>query len=136
MGYLYEDLSQKIIGLAIDIHKELGPGLLESTYQQCMAHELAMNEIPYKKECPLPVNYKGIRIDAGYRIDFLVDDKIIIELKSVELIVPVHRAQILTYLKLSNKKLGLLINFNVSKLIDGIDRIILEKSQRPLRSLR
>ncbi len=101
-----------------------------------MAHELAMNEIPYKKECPLPVNYKGIRIDAGYRIDFLVDDKIIIELKSVELIVPVHRAQILTYLKLSNKKLGLLINFNVSKLIDGIDRIILEKSQRPLRSLR
>lgn len=125
MGYLYEELSEKIIGLSIEVHKELGPGLLESVYQQCLAYELSKSGIPYRLEVEVPVNYKGVKINCGYRIDVLVDDKIILELKSVEKLAPIHEAQLLTYMKLYKCKLGFLINFNNYLLKDGIKRLIL-----------
>ena len=112
----------KVIGCAIDVHRILGPGLLESTYQQCLAHEFHLKGIAFKLEHPLPVEYKGISLDCGYRIDILAEDKLIIELKAVEKIKGIHKAQLLTYLKLSGISTGLLINFNVERLKDGIQR--------------
>lgn len=112
----------QVIGLAIDVHRALGPGLLESTYQQCLAHELRLYGIPFQLEHPLPVEYKGVRLDCGYRIDLLVDDRLILELKAVEAVSGIHRAQLLTYMKLSGITTGLLINFNVQRLADGIER--------------
>ncbi len=116
------DISYKIIGCAYTVHSELGPGLLESTYETCLEYELMKIGLKVEKQKSLPVIYQGIKLDAGYRIDLLVEDKIIIELKSVEVIAPVHEAQLLTYLKLANIKLGLLINFNVKDLKKGIKR--------------
>ena len=116
------ELTYKIIGCAYDVHKALGPGLLESTYEQCLCFELEKLGIKYEKQKELPINYKGITIDNGYRIDILVEDKIVIELKSVEILQPIHSAQLMTYLKLSQKQLGLLINFNVTNLQNGIRR--------------
>ena len=118
-------LSNKIIGCAIEVHRHLGPGLLESTYQQCLAHELRINGIELEIEHPLPVVYKDIRLDCGYRIDLLIENEIILELKSVEKIAPIHEAQLLSYLKLANKKQGFLINFNVLRLKDGLKSYIL-----------
>ena len=119
------ELSSKIIKAAIDVHKELGPGLLESVYQKCMAIELKRMEIQAQSEIPLPVTYRGQKIDdEGFRIDLLVEETIIVELKSVERIKRVHQKQILTYLKLANKPLGLLINFNEVLLKNGIRRVI------------
>ncbi|MBM4164875.1 MAG: GxxExxY protein [Lentisphaerae bacterium] len=112
----------KIIGCAIEVHRVLGPGLLESTYQQCLAYELRLNGIPFKLEQPMPVAYKGVRLDCGYRMDVLVDDRLILELKAVEAVNGIHKAQLLTYMKLSGIKTGLLINFNVPRLVDGIER--------------
>ena len=112
----------KVIGCAIEVHRILGPGLLESTYQQCLAHEFRLKGIAFKLEHPLPVEYKGISLDCGYRIDILAEDKLIIELKAVEEIKGIHKAQLLTYLKLSGISTGLLINFNVERLKDGIQR--------------
>lgn len=112
----------KIIGCAIEVHRELGPGLLESTYQQCLAHELYLNGIPFQLECLMPVEYKGIRLDCGYRIDILIEDRLILELKAVDEIIGIHKAQLLTYMKLAKIGTGLLINFNVQKLVDGIQR--------------
>ncbi|MGD8446727.1 MAG: GxxExxY protein [Desulfobacterales bacterium] len=112
----------KIIGCAIEVHRVLGPGLLESTYQQCFAHELHLNGIAFKLEHPMPVEYKGIRLDCGYRIDVLVEDRLIIELKAVDKIKGIHEAQLLTYMKLCSINIGLLINFNVPRLKDGIKR--------------
>ncbi len=112
----------KIIGLAIEVHRVLGPGLLESTYQHCLAHELHLNGIPFRLEHPMPVEYKGVRLDCGYRIDLLVDDQLILELKAIEAVSGIHKAQLLTYLKLSGIKTGLLINFNVQRLTEGIER--------------
>jgi GxxExxY protein len=112
----------KIIGCAIEVHRVLGPGLLESTYQQCFAHELHLNRIAFKLEHPMPVEYKGIRLDCGYRIDVLVEDRLIIELKAVDKIKGIHEAQLLTYMKLCSINIGLLINFNVPRLKDGIKR--------------
>ncbi len=116
----FSGLSHQVIGYAIEVHRTLGPGLLESTYQQCLAHEFTINGISFKAEHPLPVDYKGVRLDCGYRIDLLVENEIIIELKSVESLLPIHEAQLLTYLKLARVKQGFLINFNVPKLKDGI----------------
>ena len=116
------ELSYKIIGCAYDVHKILGPGLLESTYEKCLCFELEKLGIKYKRQKELPINYKGMTLDNGYRIDVLVEDKIVIELKSVDTLQPIHSAQLLTYLKLSQKPLGLLINFNVTNLQDGIRR--------------
>ena len=112
----------KVIGCAIEVHRVLGPGLLESTYQQCLARELHLNGIAFKLEHPLPVEYKEVRLDCGYRIDILVENRLIIELKAVEEIKGIHKAQLLTYMKLSDLNTGLLINFNVKRLKDGIQR--------------
>ena len=116
----FSGLSHQVIGYAIEVHRTLGPGLLESTYQQCLAHEFTINGIRFKAEHALPVDYNGVRLDCGYRIDLLVENEIIIELKSVESLLPIHEAQLLTYLKLARVKQGFLINFNVPKLKDGI----------------
>lgn len=117
-------LTEKIIGCAIEVHKALGPGLLESAYDECICYELAQNDFYLRRQVPLPVVYKGIKLDCGYRIDVLVNDLVIVELKAVEKILPIHEAQLLTYLKLYRKPLGLLINFNVPVLKDGIKRLV------------
>jgi GxxExxY protein len=114
-----------IIGAAIEVHRQLGPGLLESAYEQCLYHELHLCGIPFICQGDLPVSYKGLKLDCGYKIDVVVNDEVIVELKSVERILPVHEAQLLTYLKLSGKKVGLLINFNSSLLTQGIIRRVL-----------
>jgi GxxExxY protein len=116
----FSELSNRVIGCAIEVHRNLGPGLLESTYQQCLAHELSINDIEFRVEHPLPVVSKDIRLDCGYRIDLLVENEIVPELKSVEKLAPIHEAQLLSYLKLANKKQGFLINFNVVRLKDGL----------------
>ena len=117
-------LSNKIIGCAIEVHRHLGPGLLESAYHECLTHELKQSGLHVIKEMPMPVVYKTIRLDYGYRMDLLVEDKVVIELKTVESLTDVHTAQLLTYLRLGNYRLGLLINFNVSLLRNGIKRLI------------
>jgi len=119
------ELSNKIIGLAIKVHRALGPGLLESSYQECLCYELAVAGFLVEKEKALPLIYEEVKLDIGYRIDILVDNKIIIEIKAVESITDVHIAQVLSYLKLSNNRIGLLINFNVKLLKDGIKRLVL-----------
>jgi GxxExxY protein len=117
-------VTESVIGSAIEVHKHLGPGLLESAYRDCLAYELTLHKISYEKEMILPVEYKGIQLDCGYRIDLMVDKRLILELKAVETILPVHKAQLLTYLKLSGVKTGLLINFNVPLLKNGIVRMV------------
>jgi GxxExxY protein len=121
----FDDLSKRVIGCAIEVHRELGPGLLESTYEQCLARELSLNGISFQRQHPQPVAYKGILLDCGYRIDMLIEDELIIELKAVEEIKGIHEAQLLTYMKLAGIKTGLLINFNVTKLQDGLTRYVL-----------
>ena len=121
----FEELSNKVIGLALEVHKELGPGLLESSYQQCLAYELSKNSISFEIEKELPVVYKNIKLDCGYRIDILIENSLLLELKSVEKLLPIHEAQILTYMKLADIKIGLLINFNVKILKEGIKRFVL-----------
>jgi GxxExxY protein len=117
-------LSSRIIGAAIEVHKTLGPGLLESTYEECLCHELNLQKIKYERQVNLPVIYKRKRLDCGYRIDVMVESNVIVELKTVDSIAPIHKAQLLTYLKLSNLKLGLLLNFNVPIMKNGIQRIV------------
>ena len=117
-------LSKEIIGAAIEVHRHLGPGLLESAYEACLCHELSLRKIPWEKEVPLPIRYKGVAIDAAYRLDLKVDGLVIVELKAVDKLEPIHEAQLLTYLRLSNLWLGLLINFNVVVLRDGIKRLV------------
>ena len=116
-------LAGEVIGAAIEVHKSLGPGLLESAYEECLCHELDLRKIAYERQKALPVEYKGVRLDCGYRLDVVVGDKLIVELKAVESLLPIHKAQLLTYLKLAGIKTGLIINFNVSALKDGIQRI-------------
>jgi GxxExxY protein len=115
-------LTEKIIGAAMKVHSALGPGLLESAYQACLFHELEKQGVAVQSEVHLPVVYEDEMIDAGYRMDLLAEEQVVVELKSVEKILPIHEAQLITYLKLSNKKIGLLINFNVLHLRDGITR--------------
>jgi GxxExxY protein len=121
----FDPLSGKVIGCAIDVHKALGPGLLENAYEQCLAHELRLNGIECHLQKPIPVSYKGVKLDCGYRIDMLVDDLLIVELKSVERLLPIHEAQLLTYMRLARLSVGLLINFNVRFLKNGIKRFVL-----------
>jgi GxxExxY protein len=120
----FDLVTGKIIGCAIEVHKELGPGLMESVYDVCLAEELIRSGLTIKRQVVLPVEYKGRTLEKDFVIDLLVEDEIVVELKSVEIILPVHEAQLVTYLKLSGKKLGLLINFNVSILKDGVKRRI------------
>lgn len=123
---LYEkELTSQIIGAAMEVHRVLGPGLLESAYQTCLAQELMLRGLSFEQEKPLPVVYKDVKLDCGYRLDFLIEGKVVVELKAVEQIHPVFEAQLLTYLKLTGCKVGLLINFNVPVLKDGITRRVL-----------
>ncbi len=119
------DLTNQSIGAAIAVHRELGPGLLESAYEACLAFELAKRGLRVEQQKPLPVHYQGVDLDCGYRIDLLVEKRVIVELKAVERLEPIHNAQLLSYLKLSGLRLGLLINFNVLVLKNGIKRIAL-----------
>jgi GxxExxY protein len=121
----FDELSRNVIGCAIEVHRHLGPGLLESTYRQCLACELSQARIPFQMEAPLPVRYKDLLLDCGYRIDLLVSGDLVVEIKSVETLLPIHQAQILTYMRLANVSLGLLINLNVTKLQNGIKRFVL-----------
>jgi len=121
----FDPLSKKVIACAIEVHRHLGPGLLESTYERCLAHELALVGISFETQVPIPVAYKGCLLDCGYRIDLLVEQALILELKSVDALQTVHQAQLLTYMKLANKKTGLLINFNVQLLKTGLRRFVL-----------
>ena len=118
------EISSKIIGAAIEVHKQLGPGLLESTYETCLAYELKQLGLDVKQQIALPVVYKEVKLDAGYRIDLLIENKVIVEIKSVEALADIHTAQLLTYLKLKDLKLGLLINFNSVRVVDGLKRIV------------
>ncbi len=123
--YEHQALSHSIIGAAIEVHRELGPGLLESAYEECLCHELSLRSLPFRRQVPLPLTYKGVRLDCGYRIDLIVANTILLELKAVEQTLPIHEAQLLTYLRLSGIKIGLIINFNVPVLKDGITRRVL-----------
>ena len=118
-------ITEQIIGAAIEVHRALGPGLLESAYEECLCRELSLRSVPFQRQYPLPVEYKDIRLECGYRLDLLVADSVVVELKAVSSLEPIHDAQLLTYLKLGGWKLGLLINFNVPILKDGIRRKIL-----------
>jgi GxxExxY protein len=117
-------LSFGIIGAAIEVHRALGPGLLESAYEECLAHELSLRKIPFRRQVPLPIPYKGVRLDAGYRMDLVVKETIILELKAVEHVAPIHKVQLLTHLRFFGLWLGLLINFHVPVLQRGIHRVV------------
>jgi len=116
---LHEELTEAIIGAAIEVHRELGPGLLESAYEECLCHELHLRGIPFTRQLSVPVSYKGVSLDCGYRVDIVVADSVVLELKCLEHILPVREAQLLTYLKLTEKRVGLIINFNVAALTRG-----------------
>ena len=129
------DISGKIIGAAIEVHKHLGPGLLESAYEECLCRELELRGINFERQVPLPLNYKGLKLDCGYRLDLLVEDKVIVELKTVDAIAPIHEAQILTYLKMRDIRLGLIINFNARLLVEGIRRLAIRCSNRLIATI-
>jgi len=120
----FDGLSNQVIGCAIEVHKTLGPGLLESTYEQCLAYELNMAGLAFVRQKPLPVDYKGVVMECGYRLDFIIENRLIVELKSVEKLQKIHEAQILTYMRLSHLNVGLLINFNEIMLRNGIKRFV------------
>ena len=118
------DVSGKIIGAAVEVHKHLGPGLLEAIYRDCLMHELKLQGVKVEKEVVLPVRYKNIEFPAGYRADLVVEESVIVELKAVDALTPVYTAQLLSYLRMSGLRLGLLINFNVSRLTEGVKRVV------------
>jgi GxxExxY protein len=128
-----EKLTQPIIGAAIEVHRNLGPELLESAYEECLCYELRQCGLSFKRQVDLPVSYKGIKLDCGYKMDLVVEDKVVLELKAVEQLLPIHSAQLLTYLKLSGKRVGLLLNFHALTLAKGIKRLLndLENSVSP-----
>ena len=118
------ELTKKIIGCTIEVHKQLGPGLLESAYEECLSYELTINGLTNERQVPMPVVYKEVKLDVGYRMDILVEKEVVVELKSIECLTPVHEAQILTHLKFSKKRIGLLMNFNTLRLMDQLRRFI------------
>lgn len=118
------DLSNRVIGLCIEVHRELGPGLLESVYEEALAYELTHAGLRFERQRDMPLNYKGVKLDCGYRLDLIIEDELIIELKAVDELRPVHQAQLLTYLKLERRSLGLLLNFNTPVLKNGIKRVV------------
>lgn len=121
---MHEQITERIIGAAIEVHRALGPGLLESAYEACLCHQMSAAGIAFQRQIELPIEFNGLRVESGYRLDLLVEEQVIVELKSIESLLPIHDAQLLTYLKLSRKRVGLLINFNVNILKDGIRRRI------------
>jgi len=122
---IQEQLTEQVIGAAIEVHRELGPGLLESAYEECFCHELHLRNLGFQRQVDLPVAYKDLKLDCGYRLDVVIENLVVVELKSIGQVLPVHQAQLLTYLRLSGKKVGLLINFNVAVLKSGITRRVL-----------
>jgi GxxExxY protein len=122
---IHEELTQQIIGAAIEVHRAIGPGLLENVYEECLCHELTLRGISFQRQTPIPVVYKGKNLDCSYRLDLIVEDKVILELKCINRVLPVHEAQLLTYMKLMNMRVGFIINFNVPVLRDGIVRKVL-----------
>lgn len=125
------EISQAVIGAAIEVHRTLGPGLLESAYEQCLSHEFSLRRIPFERQKPLHVAYKGVALDCGYRLDFLVSGMVVVEVKAIEALLPIHKAQLLSYLKLGGWKLGLLINFHAPLLREGIQRVVLGLEEAP-----
>jgi GxxExxY protein len=125
MAFENDRLTEKVIGLAIEVHRHLGPGLLESAYEECLCLELQEAGLSFRRQVPLPITYKSIRLDCGYRLDLLIEDQLILELKAVEGLLPIHEAQVLTYMKLSGGHTGLLLNFNSAILKNGIRRLML-----------
>lgn len=117
-------ITEKIIGCAIEVHRSLGPGLLESAYEECLCYELTQFRLNYERQVPLPVVYKGVQLECGYRMDLVVEDLVVVEIKAIESLLPVHEAQLLSYLKLHNKKVGLLMNFHIPVLKNGLKRIV------------
>jgi GxxExxY protein len=117
-------LTELIIGAAIEVHRHTGPGLMESVYEECLCYELSQLGLSFKRQAHLPVSYKGIKLDCGYKMDLVVEDKVVLELKAVDQLLPIHTAQLLTYLKLSGKRVGLLLNFNLPILAKGIKRLV------------
>jgi GxxExxY protein len=122
--------TQAVIGAAIEVHRALGPGLLESAYQECLCYELELRGVPFRPQVELPVTYKGVHLDCGYRLDLLIAEKVVIELKAVEALAPIHEAQLLTYLRLGGWQVGLLTNFNVAFLKQGLRRIVLNLNEK------
>ena len=121
----FNELTEVSIGAAMEVHRALGPGLLESTYEMCLCRELSLREIPFERQVPIPVEYKGVKLDCGYRADIIIDGTILLEIKAIDALLPVHDAQLLTYLRLGGWKIGLLINFNVELLKHGLRRRVL-----------
>ena len=128
---MVDDLTSRIIGAAIEVHSVLGPGLLESAYEQCMAEEMKSRQLIFERQVPLPVVYKGCALDCGYRLDFVVNREVVLELKAIDKLLPIHEAQVLTYLRLGSWHVGLLINFNVPLLRDGLKRIVHNYTDTP-----
>ena len=128
-----DSITEQIIGAAIAVHRALGPGLLESAYEACLAFELTERGLKVERQKPLPVVYRGVRLECGYRLDLLVEDVVIVEIKSVDALAPIHKAQMLSYLKLAGLKVGLLINFNVKVLTDGVRRVVIDFPDAQLR---
>jgi GxxExxY protein len=126
----FNDITHQVLSAAIEVHRTLGPGLLESTYMPCVQYELAARKLRFVTQRAVPIVYKGMRLDAGYRIDLIVEDLVVVELKTVAALLPVHQAQVLTYLSLTGCPAGLLINFNVPKLMDGVKRVINRRGER------
>jgi GxxExxY protein len=116
---LHEELTESVIGAAIEVHRALGPGLLESAYEECLCHEFQLRNVGFERQVPLPVHYKGVKLDCGYRLDLVVENVLIIEIKCLEHVLPVHEAQLLTYMKMTGKRVGLILNFNSSALTRG-----------------
>jgi len=123
----FDDGSEQVIGACLEVHRHLGPGLLESAYEQCLAHELSLRGLPFERQRPVPVVYKGARLDCGYRLDSVLGERLIVEIKAVERLLPVHQAQVLTYLKLTRLPAALLVNFNAVALKSGLRRLTLKQ---------
>jgi GxxExxY protein len=130
------EITDRVIGAAIEVHRHLGPGLLESAYEECLCYELSRSGLRFERQVPLPVEYKGLRLDCAYRLDLLVEGSVLVELKAIEELLPIHKAQVLTYLRAARKQVGLLINFNVEVLKNGLSRIVNEYIGEPPRDLR
>lgn len=122
----FDELTDQVIGACIEVHRALGSGLLESAYEECLCHELSLRKLAFERQVPLPVTYKAVKLDCGYRLDIVVEQQLVLELKTVEALLPIHQAQLLTYLKLSGMTYGLLVNFHVPVLKDGLKRIVNE----------
>ena len=128
----FNELTEAIIGAAIEVHRALGPGLLESTYEMCVCCELTLRELPFQRQVPIPVEYKGIKLDCEYRADIVVDGAILLEIKAIDSLLPIHDAQLLTYLQLGGWKIGLLINFNVELLKHGLHRRVMDLPEKAI----